>query len=148
MRLIRFLLSFLLVLYSMTPTFAIDRTAYEEKISDDLTIEYIIEKMPESRLANSVTGKKTAKAKNGDTVLWTVTVTGTFEYDGTRSICTAALVSTTCPSSYWVLSNKTSTKMGSTAKASADGTKYVNGLATDKQTVTVFLTCGIDGTLY
>lgn len=137
-----------LSLFNLTPCFALNISKDIEPIADNLTIEYTLEEINSTRATYQKVGKKTANVKNGNTILWSVTVTGTFEYDGTHSICTNSVVSTTCSADNWVLSNKKSSKSGSTAKASADGTKYTNGLITDTKTVSVALVCGSDGTLY
>ena len=80
--------------------------------------------------------------------MWTVTVIGTFEYDGSHSTCTTSSVSTTVSSSYWKISSKSATKSGSSATAKATGQRYNNGVVVETHTESVTLVCGSDGTLY
>lgn len=88
----------------------------------------------------------TYKSDLGKT-LWTVTVKGTFTYNGKSAKCTASSVSTTCPSSNWKLSDKKSSKSGATAKASAVAKKYVDGTYIKTLHPTVNLTCSKSGKL-
>ena len=50
--------------------------------------------------------------------MWSVSVTGTFSYNGSSCTCTKATSSTTKPSSMWSLSNKKVSKSGNKAIAS------------------------------
>lgn len=88
----------------------------------------------------------TYKSDSGKT-LWTITVHGTFTYNGKSAKCTASSVSTTCPSSNWKLSDKKSKKSGATAKASAVAKKYIDGTYIKTLHSTVTLTCSKSGKL-
>lgn len=68
-------------------------------------------------------GSKTSSYKNslGD-VLWSVTVYGTFTYNGTTSTCTSASHSTTAPGTYWSIKSVSSRKSGYSAIADATAT--------------------------
>lgn len=144
----KIILVLLLMLSSITPSFAVEKKIYTKTLSNNLIIEYTLEETRTSKASYTVEGKKTANIKNGSTILWSVTVTGTFTYDGYHSTCTKAEVSTTCPSSYWRITSSSSSKSGASATARATGTRYNNGVAIESHTEAVTLVCGSDGTLY
>lgn len=134
---------------NMAPVFATETKTYTEQISNDLVVEYTISEGPSTRASGTKSGIKTASMKNGSgTVLWTVTVHGTFSYTGSTSLCTASSVTTTCPASTWRITSKSASKSGATAYATATGKHYDNGAVIDTHTQSVFLVCGSDGTLY
>ena len=70
--------------------------------------------------AKTKTGSKKASYKNksGD-VLWYVKVTGKFTYNGSTSKCTSASASAVSNSSSWKIIDKSSSRNGNEAKASA-----------------------------
>lgn len=136
------------LLSNMSSTVALQKGFYKDDLSDNLYVEYTIEEIPSSRLTQTRIGKKTASVKSGSTVLWTVTVTGTFEYTGSTSICTASSVTTTCPATNWKITSKSASKSGATASAKATASRYNNGSVVETKTESVFLVCGSDGTLY
>lgn len=104
-----------------------------------------------SWVENSTRSTKTAEktkehvSANGN-ILWTVTVRGTFYYNGSTSSCTAVSHSTTAPSSYWTIKSASSSKSGNKATATATATLKV-GSTTSDETMTVTLTCSVNGTL-
>lgn len=124
------------------------KNTFLENNYNSIYVEYIIEELPSTRASQTRVGKKTANVKSGNTVLWSVTVTGTFEYTGTTSICTKSEVSTTCPSSSWKISSQSATKSGASATAKATAKRYSNGAVVETRTESVVLICGTDGTLY
>lgn len=93
------------------------------------------------------TASKTSNYKNssGD-ILWSVTVKGTFTYNGTTSSCTSCSHSTTAPGTYWSIKSSSSSKSGNTATATAVAT-YKTALITKDYSMSVKLTCSADGTL-
>lgn len=137
-----------ILLCNISSTFASKKQTYIEYISDDIYVEYIIEESPLTKTTYTKSGKKTANVKNGNTLLWSVTVHGTFEYTGSTSICTKSTVSTTCPDTRWKISSQSASKSGATATGKATGKRYNNGVAVETYTQSVFLVCGSDGTLY
>lgn len=74
--------------------------------------------------------------------MWSISVTGTFSYNGSSCTCTKATVSTTKPSSMWSLSNKKASKSGNKAIASVTG--HAPGVTVTR---TVTLTCSPSGNL-
>lgn len=97
---------------------------------------------------SSVTAHKTTtyKSASGNT-LWSVTVYGTFTYNGSTSKCTSASVSTSAPDPSWKITSKSSSKSGNTAKATATTICYLNGNPINSATKTVTLKCSASGTL-
>ena len=95
----------------------------------------------------SKTATKTKNYKNADgDVMWSVTVRGTFTYDGTTSTCTAVSRSTTAPASAWSIKSSSCSKSGNTATANATATYTLLGISQD-YSMSVKLTCAADGTL-
>ena len=76
--------------------------------------------------------------------MWSVSVTGTFSYNGSSCTCTNATVSTTKQSSSWSLSNKKASKSRNKAIASVTGKKISAGTSVTR---TVTLTCSPTGKL-
>jgi len=73
--------------------------------------------------AATQSGSKTRSYKNSaGEVMWSVTVYGTFTYNGTTSTCTSASHSTTAPGSYWSIKSASSRKSGYSAIADATAT--------------------------
>ena len=87
-------------------------------------------------------GSKTVYCKNSSgKTLWSVTVNGTFTYNGSTSSCTSASVSTSVVDASWKIASKSSSKSGNTAKATATAHYYLNGNIIDRQIKTVTLKC-------
>lgn len=147
-KLVTSILTIALVLTHIFPAFAIERRTYQKVISEDLYIVYTLEEISTSKATYQKVGRKSANVMNGSTLLWTVTVIGTFTYDGFHSSCTKAEVSTTCPASAWKIASSSATKSGSSATARATGQRYNNGVVVQTLTEAVSLVCGSDGTLY
>ena len=101
-----------------------------------------------TRATSTKTGTKTTKYvdTSGKTV-WQVSVTGKFSFNGTSSSCTSSSVNATSYTSNWVISNKKTSKNGSTATASATAKRYYSGSLIDTKSKTVTLTCTANGIL-
>ena len=97
----------------------------------------------------SRSGNKTTTYKTSSGVkLWSVTVTGNFSYvKGKSSKCTSSSVSAASYSASWKISNKSSSKSRNTAIASATGSKYTGSTLISSHTLTVSLTCDVNGNL-
>lgn len=90
-----------------------------------------------SRVATK-SGSKTKSYKNSaGAVMWSVTVYGTFTYNGTTSACTSASHSTTAPGSNWSIKSVSSRKSGYSAIADATAT-YIPTSTNYSMNVTLF----------
>lgn len=78
---------------------------------------------------------------------WYVTVTGTYTYGNGTSKCTASKVTAGTYKNNWKIIDKSSSKSGATAIASAKANKLYNGHETETKTKTVKLTCSSTGSL-
>lgn len=93
-------------------------------------------------------GSKTIYCKNSaGKTMWSLTVKGTFTYNGSTSSCTSASASTSITDATWKITNKSSSKSGNTAKATATAICYLNGNPINSQTKTVTLKCNANGKL-
>ena len=96
--------------------------------------------------SNSITKKKTTQFKNSSgTVLWSVSITATFTYDGSTSKCTSCTPSAKAYASTWSIKSVTSSKSGNSATATAVATQ--TGLAgiTYDYTKSVTIKCSATG---
>lgn len=95
----------------------------------------------------TVTKTKTTKAKAQDgTILWTVSITATFTYNGTTSKCTSCTPNAASYAQAWSIKSVTSSKSGNTATATAIATHANGSLSHDfKQSVTI--QCSKNGTV-
>lgn len=92
-------------------------------------------------------GQKTKSYKNSSgAVMWSVTVYGTFYYNGSTASCTSATHSTTCPGSGWSIISSSASKSGNTATATATA-KYTGENNSYTVTRSVSLICSANGTL-
>jgi len=121
----------------------------EETFDDGSYIEIVIDDGNTSA-RTSITKKKTATYKGSEgTAFWSVTVKGTFNYNGTMSSCASSSIETKSYVSNWKLSNKKASKSGATTSASATAKLYHSNGTTVLQTInkTVKLTCDKNGKL-
>ena len=101
------------------------------------------------RATNTKTGSKVYNyVDSNHKSLWTITVKGSFTYNGSTSKCTNSSVSVKSYVSNWTVSGAKAWKSGSTAYASAQG-KMKNVLGQTTRTVNkqVSLTCSPSGKL-
>ena len=101
------------------------------------------------RATNTKTGSKVYNyVDSNHKSLWTITVKGSFTYNGSTSKCTNSSVSVKSYVSNWTVSGARAWKSGSTAYASAQG-KMKNVLGQTTRTVNkqVSLTCSPSGKL-
>lgn len=110
------------------------------------TEENIIATLSRSSSTKSAKRTYTYKASSGK-ILWTITVTGTFTYNGSSSSCTKASVSTTCPSITFKLASKSTTKHNSTATATASFKQYNDSVYLRTITRSVSISCDKSGKL-
>lgn len=107
------------------------QAATNETLADDtLYYETVIEETASfspmaSNTAKTKTGYKTTYCKNANgTVLWSVTVTARFSYNGATATCISSSISTTIKDSSWKISNKYSTRCSNYGTATATANKY------------------------
>ena len=101
------------------------------------------------RATNTKTGSKVYNyVDSNHKSLWTITVKGSFTYNGSTSKCTNSSVSVKSYVSNWTVSGAKAWKSGSTAYASAQGKmKNVLGQTTKTGNIQVSLTCSPSGKL-
>ena len=99
-----------------------------------------------SRVATK-SGSKTSNYKNSSgEIMWSVTVYGSFTYNGTTSSCTSVSHSTSSPGDGWSIKNSSSSKSGNCATANATATLKIL-LASQDHSMTVNLYCSPYGIL-
>lgn len=133
-------------------TFALENTVESRRIEylgDGIYVETIIESPNTSTYStNTITKTKTNKYKNSKgTVLYTVSVTGTFKYTGTSSTCTNATVKATSSVNDWKVISKSASKSGNHATGKATVKQYYNGNLLQTKYPSVTLTCSATGKL-
>ena len=137
------IISFLLILFSNT---SIANATTLEKTDNDYYVETIITNV-DSGLnfialhSNSHTITKT-KTANG-TILWSVSITATFIYDGSTSRCISCSPNATSYSSEWKIQSVSSNKSGNSATASATA----NYASLKNYTQNVTISCSKNGTV-
>lgn len=117
-------------------------------LNDGYYLETIIEEIYTGKASQQKTAKKTGNYKNSKgTIIFTVTVTGTFTYNGSTSSCTKSTVSSESKNSNWKISSKNSSKFGNKAIADATAKRYIDGKAVETQSCSVSLSCSATGNL-
>ena len=92
-------------------------------------------------------GSKTAEYFNSNNeVMWSITVYGTFTYNGTTSSCTSASRSAAAYGSDWSIKSSSASKSGNCATATATATKK-NFIGSQDYTKSVNLYCSPYGIL-
>ncbi len=89
--------------------------------------------------------KKTSYYSSANVEMWYVKVTGSFTYGNGSAVCNSSSVTAASKNGDWKVSNKSSSKSGNTATASATGKRYINGTLTHTVTKSVTLTCSATG---
>ena len=127
--------------------------SYIEEVFEDGSYFQVTIMEPSSdavrRATNTKTGSKVYNyVDSNHKSLWTITVKGSFTYNGSTSKCTNSSVSVKFYVSNWTVSGAKAWKSGSTAYASAQG-KMKNVLGQTTRTVNkqVSLTCSPSGKL-
>ncbi|MBE6737801.1 MAG: hypothetical protein E7566_04000 [Ruminococcaceae bacterium] len=116
-----------------------------EYLDNGCYIETIITQNTLTRGTISGTKTRNFNNSNGD-VLWYVSVTGTFTYNGATSYCHSCSHNAKSNSSYWTIRSVTSDTYVNTATATAVA-RQSSGTASHDFTASVTLTCAKDGTL-
>ena len=115
-----------------------------ETFSDGSYIESSISFPSTSKALSSSSTKTASKTStyknNSGKTLWSVTVTGSFTYNGST-------VSTTCPDRNWKIIKSFANKTDSTASATVSTAQYLNGIHMRTINRTIKLTCSKTGKL-
>ena len=146
----RIIFVLMLLFLNVTPCSAdnISVTTYFLENGDYLEIELIQSGTDFlSRSSRTTSGSKKVSYKKGSTVLWSVSVKGTFTYDGDNALCINADVSTTCPSKAWQISKSFASKSLNKAIASATAKNYIKGVCIQTVSKKATLTCNAKGNL-
>lgn len=126
------------------------RVIEEIQLENGITKEIIIEENDlgiATRATSTKSGSKTVNYKNGSTILWSVTIHGTFSYNGSSATCTNAYVTTTCPASSWKIISQSASKSGASAIGKVVAKRYALGIAVETVNDDVKLTCSKTGLL-
>ena len=154
-----FLLTFIMALSTTCVAFAGEMPApsstypVEYEYFDDGS--YIVTTITEepavsfARATSTKTASKTATYKSSSGAsLWSVTVTGTFSYNGSSAKCTAVTGKASSNSSYWKVSSPSCSKLNASASATAIGKQYnTSGAITRSVSRTATLSCSASGKL-
>lgn len=151
-RLFTISLIIMLVLCSVfcIPASAVEATKTEttiEYLDNGDYIETTITYFETNARVATKSGSKTSnyKSSSGET-MWSVTVNGTFNYNGTTSSCTSVSRSASAIGTNWSIKSSSCTKSGNCASATATAT-YKGVLSSKDYTLTVNLYCSPYGIL-
>lgn len=112
-------------------------------------IETVLSESPISAyISGTKSGSKTSTYYNGGTALWYVKVTGSFAYTGSSVRCTSAYVDAGSYTSFWKITDRSSSRSGNIATARATGTHYYGNAILETINKSVNLSCSVDGSLY
>ena len=151
------ILSILLCMLTLLSTSAFPVMAAEEKTTT--TVEYLEDgsyivttievRDTHGARTNTKVGSKTRSYYSAnDVLLWKMTVTGEFQYDGTTSSCTyASGVTTVYDTPHWEVINESSTAGDTTAYYTATFARWSLGVAIGNTTYGVSITCDANGNL-
>lgn len=110
-------------------------------------VETIITEDIDIARVNQKSGTKTVNYYNGNTLLWSVSVRGKFNFTGNSSSCISSNASGSSNHSDWKVSDLSAWSSGNTAYASGTGKKYYMGISTQTVKRTVSLKCSSTGIL-
>ena len=126
---------------------------------DDSSIEFFsdgsymtttiqIESEASTRATSTKTGSKIDRFYDSDGVLqWTITLKGTFTYNGSTSTCTNSEVSYSVSDSKWKVKEAVASKSGSSAIGDFVVKRYALLIPVQTESVHMTLTCSANGTL-
>lgn len=124
-----------------------ETVSYVEYLENGDRIKTYITCYETNARAATKSGSKTKEYENAaGELLWSVTVYGTFTYNGTTSSCTSASRSTAAYGSDWSIKSSSASKSGNCATATATATKK-NLFGSQDYTATVNLYCSPYGIL-
>lgn len=88
----------------------------------------------------------TYKTSKGE-VMWSVTITATFQYNGTNSGCLTAKATSKSYNSNWKTSDERVSVNGASATGYATGRRYLESKVVETVTKSVGISCSKDGTI-
>lgn len=101
-----------------------------------------------SRIAGVKNGKKTHNYYNANGDLqWTVILSGTFSYNGSVSVCTAASCDVSIYNSDWYVVSKNAELGGISAQGYAAMGRRYQGVTVETRNVSLTITCDANGNL-
>lgn len=96
----------------------------------------------------TITGTKTAYVRNSDgDVVWYLTITATFEYNGSTSKCISCSCNAVSQNSSWRIKNYSCNKSGNSATATATATRTDPLGSSQDYTQSVTIRCSANGTI-
>lgn len=102
----------------------------------------------QSTRASTISGSKISTYHYHDgTKAFSLTVHGTFSYDGNQAVCTSSSYSHVIYENDWSLKSATATKSGNTASATGTFIRKEFGITVDTKTIVVNLACDKNGNL-
>ncbi len=100
-----------------------------------------------SRTSHNITKTKTTYMRDSSgTVLWSVSITATFTYDGTTSCCISCSPNASAPATTWSIKSVSSSKSGNSATAYATAT-HTSPSSSKDFTQSVTISCSKNGTV-
>lgn len=152
----KFLVLFLtVVLLLLTPFSVYAQSNTDTVVNEDTYIEYfedgsyivteIISNEIQSRATGVVKTKSEHYYNSNNEKEWTVTVTGTFNYDGKTATCTKSVTSYKIYNDSWKVTASNASKSGAKATGTFTVKKYWLGIPTKTVNQTVTLTCSKNG---
>jgi len=132
--------------------------AAEEEIAS--TVEYMedgsyivitIEEMDRrgARTSTKVGSKSASYYSADDVLLWEISVTGEFQYDGTTSSCTyASGITTVYDTARWKITNESATAGDTTAYYTVTFARWSLGVVIDRPAYSISISCDPNGNLY
>lgn len=104
--------------------------------------------LPSAKVLHTVTAQKsTSHYTSSNELVWKVTLTGSFSYNGSSSSCTAASTTTNFYQSGWFVYSENTTHSGNTASTVVILKKTVLGVPITFSNVTLNLSCDKNGNL-
>ncbi|MCI5620492.1 MAG: hypothetical protein MR355_02835 [Lachnospiraceae bacterium] len=101
-----------------------------------------------ARSSGTITAHRTKYYKDASgNNLWSVTVTGTFTYNGSSSQCTNSSVNAQSYNSDWKIYSTNASRSGNTATATGTAQTYYKNTVINTYSLSVSLTCDKNGNL-
>ena len=115
---------------------------------DGYSLETIIYQSPlNTYSSNTTSGTKRATYKNDNIELWSVSVHGTFTYSGRSSLCTSASSNAESYAPDWKIIDKNCSYSKNQATGTGTAQLYVGLVPISTNSLSVVLTCDVDGNL-